>query len=249
MKFLDFDPNTDSDKMAIPNSSFTFSGVRFDKLGAMEYTLVTAAVDISGSVAGFQTNLLTMLNTVVDACKKSPRAENILLRVLTFNQKVTEVHGFIPLVNIQHYEAKDLPCDGATALFDATFSSVGASKAYAKSLIDQDYSVNNIMYIITDGEDNRSITTPAKIRKEIEETLHSELFGTVTTILIGINSTDCKPALERFKVDANLTQYVDMGDVTPGKLAKLAGFISKSVSSASQSLAQGAPVVVQNATF
>lgn len=254
MKFLDFDPNDDSNKMAIPNSSFTFSGVRFDKLGAMEYTLATIAMDVSGSIQPWEGKLLEMLNAIVDACKgkpthPNPRAENILLRLITFNQTVREIHGFVPLINIQQYEQKDLQCDGATALYDATFSSVGASKVYAKSLIDQGYSVNNIMYIITDGADNRSVTMPPRIRKEIEETLHSEMFGTVTTILIGINSAGCRSELERFKNEANLTAYVDMGDVTAGKIAHLSGYVSKSVSSASQSLAAGAPVTVQKVTF
>ena len=167
-----------------------------------------------------------------------------------------EVHGFIPLNNIRAYDRTDLPCYGRTALFDATFSSIGASKAFAKSLISQDFSVNNIMYIITDGDDNASQSTSEKIKMEVEESLKSEMFGTITSILIGVNTSgkagNGRPmaeVLKEFKNEANLTQYIDMGDVTAGKLAKLAGFVSKSVSSASQSLSAGVPVTVQAVTF
>lgn len=44
---------------------------------------------------------------------------------------------------------------------------------------------------------------------------------------------------EYLKETTGLDQYISMGEVTPGKLAKLADFVSKSGSSSSQSLAQG----------
>ena len=53
--------------------------------------------------------------------------------------------------------------------------------------------------------------------------------------------TDVKKALEAFPKDAYLSQFVDIGDATPGKLAKLANFVSESVSSQSQALGSGAP--------
>ena len=34
----------------IPGSNFGFSSVKLDKLGASEYTLVSIAIDISGSI-------------------------------------------------------------------------------------------------------------------------------------------------------------------------------------------------------
>ncbi|MDX1333382.1 MAG: alpha/beta fold hydrolase, partial [Robiginitalea sp.] len=49
---------------------------------------------------------------------------------------------------------------GMTALYDATYASVGATLAYAKRLTDQDFDVNAAVYIVTDGMDNRSATTP-----------------------------------------------------------------------------------------
>ena len=66
-------------------NGFGFSGVRTEHLGATEYTLVTIAIDVTGSVGGFEAELLRCLKTAVDACKKSPRSDNLLLRVILFS--------------------------------------------------------------------------------------------------------------------------------------------------------------------
>jgi hypothetical protein len=52
---------------------------------------------------------------------------------------------------------------------------------------------------------------------------------------------EVKKALDRFHKDTNLSQFVDIGDATAGKLAKLANFVSESVSSQSRALGTGAP--------
>ena len=69
----------------ITESNFHFSGVTVDRLGASEYTLVTLAIDMSSSVSGFKTELINSIKTILDTCKKSPRAENLLLRLIKFN--------------------------------------------------------------------------------------------------------------------------------------------------------------------
>src|SRR3989344_667737 len=66
----------------IGGGNFSFSASRIDRLGAAEYTLVTVAVDETGSVSGFDDELLKMLVMAVEACKKSPRSDNILFRIV-----------------------------------------------------------------------------------------------------------------------------------------------------------------------
>ena len=56
-------------------ANFAFSGVRPDKLGSTEYTLVTLVIDKTGSVSGFERQLLSMKQAVVEACHRSPRAD------------------------------------------------------------------------------------------------------------------------------------------------------------------------------
>lgn len=135
----------------------------------------------------------------------------------------------------------ELP-DGATPLFDATYDAIGATLTFAKNLIDQDFHVNGCVYIITDGDDNRSKVTPQMIAKQCKDALKKEVIESLITVLVGININDprVKRLLEEFKNEAELTQYVDAGSATAGKLAKLANFVSQSISSQSQALGSGA---------
>ena len=45
-------------------ANFAFSGVRPDKLGSTEFTLVTLVIDKTGSVSGFGKQLLAMKQAV-----------------------------------------------------------------------------------------------------------------------------------------------------------------------------------------
>ena len=224
---------------------FKFSGVRTEHLGATEYTLVTIATDSTGSVSGFEADLRKAEITAVEACKKSPRANNLLLRVLRFSTSfpggIEEVHGFKPLSEIDTAGYPPITPQGGTPLYDAVYSAVGATNAYATKLNADEYLTNGIAFVITDGDNNASHATPAMIRKEIEQAVKGEHIESLVSVLIGINTTSCKHFLEDFQRDAGLTQYIDVGDVSKGKLAKLAAFVSQSVSSQSQSLGTGGP--------
>ena len=234
---------------AVPGTTFAFSGARPEDLTASEYTLATVAVDVSGSVSGFVDELVKMLNAVVGACRKSPRAENLLLRVTRFHDTVEEVNGFAPLSSIKDYTDADLPIGGMTALIDASLSGVGAMNAYGSKLMNLDYSVNGILFVITDGAENKSqIKDPARVKAEIQRAVQGETISGITTILVGVNAGQYKAELQKLQQDAGFDYFVEVADASPQRLARFAGFISKSISSSSQSLASGqtAPVSVVN---
>lgn len=239
-------PADDMDVTQIPGpGTFQFSAVRPENLGATEYTLVSIVVDETGSVFHFATELLNTVKSIVEACQKSPRAENLMIRLLSFNDKVTEIHGFKPLSTINPKDYKPFNPDGITALYDAVYSSVSATLLYAKLLSDQDFDVNAAVYIITDGMDNKSLITPAMIADKIKKAKIGEDIESMITVLVGLKdpkdkSNDVSKALEKFQKQAHLTQYVDAGDATPKRLAKLAQFVSQSIASQSQALGTGA---------
>lgn len=227
--------------------TFQFSAMRIEDLGATEYTLATIVCDISGSVIRFAPQLLEAIKAVVQACQKSPRAENLLLRLLLFNDTIEEVHGFIDLKDIDINKYNALQPDGMTALFDATYDAVGATVEYSKRLIDQDFDCNGITFIITDGMNNRGSMTPTSIREKLEGALQAENIESYITILVTLHDPkspmqrEVQMALDAFFKDAGLTQKVDIGEATPEKLAKLGNFVSESISSQSQALGTGAP--------
>jgi len=232
--------NIDTETFKIPGAgSFQFSAIRPEDLGATEYTLVTIVVDITGSVEDYAADLLNAVKSIVEACKKSPRAENLLIRLVAFNNhnNIQELHGF-KLLNLIDPAKYVLPeCEGMTALLDTSYESIAATMAYSKSLIDQDFGCNGCIYIITDGADNDSrVATMNLIKNKLKDSTKSEIIESLITVLVGINTSNCRTYLEKFKNDANLTQFVDVGDATPQRLAKLANFVSRSISSTSQAL-------------
>lgn len=231
--------------IAIPGTSnFKFSAVRPDDLGATEYTLVNIVVDTTSSVSRFSRELKEAVQAIIEASRKSPRADNLLVRVTTFNTTISEVFGFKALEDIDSNDIEDFRPDGMTALYDATFDAVGATEQYGQLLYDQEFDANAAVYVITDGWDNRSKSaTPSKIAQKISDIRANEQLESMVTMLIGVNTTnpDVKQALEEYAKDGEFDQYVDVGEATASSLAKLAGFVSKSISSQSQALGTGAP--------
>jgi len=252
-----YDDNMEQMKVPGPGT-FTFSAVKPDGLGASEYTLVTLVIDETGSVEPFADKLLETVKTIILACQKSPRAENLMVRFITFNTGITEIHGFKELHSINVNDYEKLRPRSMTALYDASYSGIASTLAYAETLTDQDFDVNGAVYIVTDGDDNASSLGTAEVKKQVQEALRGEKIESLVTVLIGLKdpsvtggdwSNRISDRLQTFKDEANLTQYVDVGDATPGKLAKLAEFVSESVSSQSNSLGSGSASIPINVTF
>jgi hypothetical protein len=242
--------NASASLVAQTVSNFGFSGARIEDLGASEFTLANIAIDLSPSTSGFIDDLKKALGTIIESLAKSPRAENLLVRVEGFNEDLKEIHGFSPLTGMK---SGDYPidCGGrGTALFDAILSGVEACGEYGKRLDDKDYASNAIVFIITDGMENasRKARNPDSIIKAIEKIRIAENLESIKTILIGVgDDTTVNQYLAQVQADAKIDQYLWVGDATPSKLAKMADFISRSVSSTSQALGTGGPS--QNLTF
>jgi uncharacterized protein YegL len=226
--------------------NFQFSAIRPEELGATEYTLVTIVVDITASVASFSEELLKTLKSVISACQHSPRTENLMVRLLLFNEKRHEVHGFIPLSQIDVNAYKALKCSGATALYDAVYDAVSATNMYAQTLFTQDFDVNAAIYIITDGMDNCSKIRAKEVADQVQRAMRQEYLDSLITVLIGVVSQYANH-LQVFKEEAKLTQFVNIADANPDTLGKLGSFVSKSISMQSQALGTGTPS--QHLTF
>lgn len=227
--------------------NFGFSGTRIDKLRASEYTLASIVVDRSGSLLGFDGAVEKVLQSIVAASRKNPRADNMMIRVTYFNSHLEEQHGFklLPNINLDDYQGTVKP-SGSTALFDAVAEAVQATTTYAQELNKQDLDVNGILIIITDGQDSGSyggsVQTPAEVKRLLNLSVAGESLESIVSLLIGIN-TDARSAqaLADFSREAALTSFIDAGDATPTNLARIVNFASKSLNSQSQSLGTGGP--------
>ena len=242
MPRLIVDPGMGQHKL---RGNFTFTAKRIEHLGATEYTLVTIAVDETGSVLCFKHLLLDMLKAAVGSCKRSPRSDNLLVRVLYFSDKyekgVKELHGFKPLAEIDPAQYPMPSPGGMTPLCDAAYSAVGAMNVYGKDLYNQDYLANGIAFIVTDGGENASVATMAMVKEELERSVTGETLESMISIVIGVNTQHAQQVLDDFCREAGITQYIDAGDATEKTLAKMAAFVSQSVSSQSQAIGTGGP--------
>lgn len=236
--------NQDLETTSLSTGNFSFSHQRIGSLSAMEYTLVDIEVDASGSTESFRPLIINCIKQVLKSCKYSKRADNLMLRLGRFSSKVDEVHGFklLDSCNEDDYNVifDNLP-GGTTALYDSCVIGAEALQVYGTDLVKNNYDCNGIFVCITDGLDNVSRYGANTVRQKLAELPQKEKLESLVSILIAVNMTDpdSKKALESFSKAAGFSQYVDAGKVNDRMLAKLANFVSKSISSQSQSLHQG----------
>ncbi len=156
---------TDLEQHNLPTGQFGYSAIKLDDLGASEFTLVTIVNDVSPSVSGYIKDMEQVLRHVALACKHSPRADNLLVRFVQFSEKLYEAHGFKALQNCNPDDYDDcLKIGNLTALYDAALNSISATGDYAKKLTNQDFQVNGIVIIITDGLDNVSVANEDMVK-------------------------------------------------------------------------------------
>lgn len=231
----------------VVGQSFGYSAVDIDALcksGTTEYTLVTIAVDESSSVSSFRQEMIDCIKKAIEACKLSPRSDYLLVRLVAFNSDMREIHGFKQLIdcNLSDYDDCLHPC-GCTLLYDTVTDAINKTNDYGVKLYGSDFDVNAIVIIITDGMDNESSGGKIDTKNALVNVMRTEALESILTILVGVgvgNYAGVSDGLDQFKDEAQLTQYIELQDADEKTLARLADFISKSVSSQSQALNSGA---------
>lgn len=236
--------DADLESHKVPKGNFTYSAAKIGNLGASEFTLVGLITDVSSSVDSYGTEMEGALSEIIKASDSSPRRDNLLVRSLQFSHVVTEHHGFQPLDACKPDDYKGiLKIGGSTALYDAARQGILATSDYAEKLAKQRYMVNGIVFVITDGCDNASTCSAADVKAALAQAMKTESLESIITILIGvgINDSYVSATLNNFKTEAGFTQYVELAKADAKTLAKLAEFVSKSISAQSQALGTGGP--------
>jgi uncharacterized protein YegL len=234
--------DTSLDQTTLPNSHYGYSATRLEELGATEYTVVTIACDVSGSTAAFIFDMESAIARIVQACKSSPRADNLLLRLVAFDDTLGEIHGFKLLenCNLADYNGV-LRAGGSTALYDAADNAVSSTISYGQKLLAGDFSANAILFVITDGMDNASKSSAKTVKAALSQAVTSESLESIISILMGVNVQDPEAAryLRGFHREAGFTQYIELDKADADTLARLAEFVSRSISAQSQALGTG----------
>jgi uncharacterized protein YegL len=234
--------DTSLEQITLPNSHYGYSATRLDELGATEYTVVTIACDVSGSTYDFISDMESAIARIVQACKSSPRADNLLLRLVAFDDTLSELHGFKLLENCNLADyVRILRAGGSTALYDAAENAVSSTINYGRQLLAGDFSANAILFVVTDGMDNASRLPAGKVKEALAKAVTSEALESMVSVLIGVNVQDPEAGryLRQFQVEAGFTQYVELDKADARTLARLAQFVSRSISAQSQALGTG----------
>lgn len=227
----------------LQGSAYGFSAARIEDLGAAEYTLVTIVADCSGSIQAFCPDIERCIREVVRSCRSQARADNLMLRLMTFDSTVVEVHGFRPVsaCDLDAYRGCITP-RGSTALFDASHNAIASAIAYGTELGRHDFEVNAIAFIITDGQDNASRTRASDIAALLSRSTANEELESLTTILVGVGARDDDALgtyLEAFRRQAGLDAAIALARADAKTLGRLARFVSQSISTQSQALGSG----------
>lgn len=234
--------DTELEQFDLPDSHYGYSATRIENLGATEYTIVSIVCDVSGSTAPFVFDMEAAITRVVQACKLSPRADNLLLRLVEFDDALREVHGFKLLENCNLADYGGcLRAGGSTALYDAAENAVSSVVSYGRRLAAGNFSANAIVFVITDGCDNASKLSAKKVKETLTRALTSEALESVVSVLVGVNVKEqaVSAHLKRFHAEAGFTQYVELERADSATLAALAGFVSRSINAQSRSLGTG----------
>lgn len=222
--------------------NFSFSALPVDELGADSYTLVGIANDVSGSVARYVQEMTDCLKTILNSCKKHPRSENLMLRLSGFGSDVHEMHGFRELETIDESEYDNIiRINGMTALNDGIFEMVETVRDYARVLSNSEFLANAIVFVVTDGFENASKHSMQAVQDLINQVIRDEVLESIQVVLIGITEgqDDLNQQLEDFQKNVGIHKYININNASASSLAKLAEWISKSVSSTSQALGTG----------
>lgn len=238
--------NPTMDTHPLPGSTYAFSAARPTDLGACEYTLVSLAADSSSSVVGFARDIERCVAEVVRSCAQSPRSDNLMLRMTTFNHQVREVHGYRPLIACDpgDYDGS-VRASGSTALCDAAYTAVQSLCTYGAQLEGHDFDVNGIVFVITDGAENASRASPAQVREAIEAARKQAHLSSLVTVLVGVGvgagvgDGGLSQMLEQFRQQAGFDRYVALDRADAATLASLAEFVSQSITVQSRALASG----------
>lgn len=233
-------------------SGFRYTNIRVDALTSSEYTIAIVVTDLTGSVSSFKADLVEINKTVQGACLKHPKSENLLLRSTVFNSilNVKEMHGFMPvsIIDPTIYDTFPSP-DGCTPLMDALLEACESLLQYAQDLASNQFTVNAVLFLITDGGENSSINRDMnKIKKTMASLRNGDPLESFTSILIGVDDASSMQTLKQFQVDTTMDEYKSIGDATPANLAKVAQFISRSISTASVACGSGSANVASSIT-
>ena len=178
---------TDTTDLLIANlngpTMATAVGTPLDQLASSDVTLAMNVIDMSGSMHPYANDLMRAYNDdYLAAMSASPAADDILVSSIVFNDTVQPLHGYVPLEDATRLTKTTYDPDYMTSLYDAVAGSMTNMVLYAQQLRQSGVSVQCIVMVYSDGEDNKSLQQAADVRRAAADLLKQEMY---TLVFVG----------------------------------------------------------------
>lgn len=197
-------------------------------------TLFTIVFDRSGSVSSFlKTMNDAMQELFMVELKNSHKAQEIMIKLITFDDVVEHKSGFRPITTLPNDYLEVPNTGGSTALYKATLEAFEHMEQYRKDLEDQGADVRSNIFIMTDGGDNACYNREnEKVKAHVEALKQNEAWiNSFTVTVLGVGSY--RQTFENACTEMGLDHTKCL--VTTGTAAKdirnVMGVVSQSVSS------------------
>lgn len=201
------------------------TGLNVNDIFVDDQTVIVFVIDVSGSMERYRDALIDGFNGIKRALRDSKLEDSVVASVWFFNSKPQLVHNFRPLADVVELDRNNCQPNGTTALYDATLNAMTGLVAYVTDLQNNGVTAKGIVVVISDGEDNSSNSTTAKIQVVAQDMLDSEIF-TLAFFAFGYNGEPVARAM-------GFNNVMQTGN-TDSELRRALGTISKSIIRASQ---------------
>jgi uncharacterized protein YegL len=212
--------------------NYNFGNFNPDDVEVEDTINVQFVVDVSGSVTGYVSELNSGFNEFVERMQKSHVADKVFVSVVIFNDRAQVLTGYQPISQVPTIDfGKHIT--GMTALYGGTKVALENALNYREGLENAGVNCKTLVFVMTDGGDNRPQEGVASDVKSIIDNLLQEErnFASFETMLFGINKSE-KSTFESAAADMGIKNVVTI-DNTADEIKKMINFISSSVSSAS----------------
>ena len=209
-------------------------GVEIDEIDSEEATLVHVAIDASSSMYEHRDDVINAYKQqFLDPLRAAKNADSILVAVSVFSSgtgpNVKLVHGYTPIPKCPDLTSDDYSPSGMTPLYDAVFQGISGLVAYGQDLRDNGTRTKSIVVIMSDGWENDSSVTQAKVRRLSEDVLKAQEFVLAYVFFGSESEGDVAAETLGFPIHHRLTSNLNGTNIR-----RVFGTVSASVISTSQ---------------
>lgn len=190
-------------------------------------------VDTSYSVLSYVNELNFAFNDFTESMQKSHIADKLFVSVIEFDANVRVKHGFKPIASVKNQDfSKNL--GGWTSLYDGVLTGLNNALDYRRNLENSGVDTKTLLFVITDGGDNKSKNPPYTVKRLIDKMEEDERSAfSFTSVLFGVGD---EHGFKRAQEDMGIQHLARVG-TSGDDIKQMIGFISQSISAVSS----GAP--------